>query len=130
MPEEIKFEDALKKLEKIVETLESGDVGLDDSLKKYEEGVRLLRLCTIKLEEAEKMLREALQLSREANAAPAITATLQQLGRVRIRKAQFVAARAALEEALSLQTAEVYLSGVHVNVAAVRHQLGVLARRE
>ena len=56
MPEEIKFEDALKKLEKIVETLESGDVGLDESLKKYEEGVRLLRLCTIKLEEAEKKI--------------------------------------------------------------------------
>ena len=56
MPEEIKFEDALKKLEKIVETLESGEAGLDESMKKYEEGVKLLRLCTVKLEEAEKKI--------------------------------------------------------------------------
>ena len=56
MPEEIKFEDALKKLEQIVEALESGDVGLDESLKKYEEGVKLLKICTVKLEEAEKKI--------------------------------------------------------------------------
>ena len=51
---EIKFEEALKKLEKIVSDLERGELSLDDSLKKYEEGVRLSRLCTKKLEEAEK----------------------------------------------------------------------------
>lgn len=42
---EMKFEEALKKLEKIVEELESGKLSLDDSLKKYEEGVRLSRFC-------------------------------------------------------------------------------------
>ena len=39
MPE-IKFEDALKKLEKIVEDLEKGDLSLDEALKKYQEGNR------------------------------------------------------------------------------------------
>ena len=51
---EVKFEDALKKLEKIVSDLESGDVSLDESLAKYESGVKLVRICQKKLEEAKK----------------------------------------------------------------------------
>ncbi|NOX97064.1 MAG: exodeoxyribonuclease VII small subunit [Nitrospirae bacterium] len=51
---EMKFEEALKKLEKIVSDLERGELSLDNSLKKYEEGVRLAKICTKKLEEAEK----------------------------------------------------------------------------
>ena len=56
MAEEVKFEEALKKLEKIVDSLESGDIGLDDSIKKYEEGMKLLKLCTAKLDEVEKKI--------------------------------------------------------------------------
>ena len=51
---EIKFEDAIKKLEKIVEDLESGDLSLDDAIKKYEEGMRLSGLCSKKLEGIQK----------------------------------------------------------------------------
>ncbi len=53
MPE-IKFEEALKKLEKIVSDLESGKLPLDESLKKYEEGVRLVSSCSKILETAQK----------------------------------------------------------------------------
>ncbi len=53
---EIKFEEALKKLEEIVGQLESGDVSLEASLAKYEEGVRLVRLCQKKLEVAKKKI--------------------------------------------------------------------------
>jgi len=53
---EAKFEDALKKLEEIVEELEGGDITLDKSLAKYEEGVGLLRLCRRKLEQAKKKI--------------------------------------------------------------------------
>ncbi len=49
-----KFEEALNKLEKIVSTLEKGDIPLDESLKLFEEGVRLSRFCNQKLDEAEK----------------------------------------------------------------------------
>ncbi|HOU35764.1 MAG TPA: exodeoxyribonuclease VII small subunit, partial [Candidatus Omnitrophota bacterium] len=35
---EIKFEEALKRLEKIVEELEQGDLSLDEALKKYQDG--------------------------------------------------------------------------------------------
>lgn len=51
---ELKFEDALKKLEKIVEDLERGNLSLDEALKKYEEGIALSRICTQRLENAKK----------------------------------------------------------------------------
>jgi len=51
---EMKFEDALKKLEKIVEDLEAGDLSLDEALEKYEEGIKLSKLCAKKLELAKK----------------------------------------------------------------------------
>jgi len=53
---EIKFEDALKKLEKIVEDLEKGDLSLDEALKKYQEGIELSRLCSQRLENAKKKI--------------------------------------------------------------------------
>lgn len=51
---EIKFEDALKRLEEIVDTLDKGDISLERSLKIFEEGVRLSRLCNKMLDKAEK----------------------------------------------------------------------------
>ena len=51
---EIKFEEALKKLEKIVGDLEDGNLSLDDALDKYEEGIKLSKLCAKKLEVAKK----------------------------------------------------------------------------
>ncbi|MFH0771553.1 MAG: exodeoxyribonuclease VII small subunit [Candidatus Omnitrophota bacterium] len=54
MATEIKFEDALKRLEKIVEDLDSGKLSLEDSLKKYEEGVKLAQFCSKKLESARR----------------------------------------------------------------------------
>jgi len=53
---ETKFEDALKKLEKIVEDLEKGDLSLDEALKKYQEGVELSRLCSQRLDNAKKKI--------------------------------------------------------------------------
>ncbi|MBI3012074.1 MAG: exodeoxyribonuclease VII small subunit, partial [Elusimicrobia bacterium] len=50
----VKFEDALKNLEKIVEKLEGGDVPLEESLSLYEEGITLFKHCSLKLEEAKK----------------------------------------------------------------------------
>ncbi len=51
---EMKFEDALKRLEKIVEELEDGSLSLDESLEKYEEGIKLSKTCAKKLEAARK----------------------------------------------------------------------------
>jgi len=40
-----KFEDALKKLEKIVSKLEDGEIPSKNPSKLFEEGIRLSRLC-------------------------------------------------------------------------------------
>jgi len=53
---EIKFEDSLKKLEKIVGDLENGDLSLDEALKKYQDGIELARLCAVRLESAKKKI--------------------------------------------------------------------------
>ena len=53
---DIKFEDALARLEQIVDTLESGRLPLEDSLKAFEEGVVMARHCARYLEAAEKRI--------------------------------------------------------------------------
>jgi exodeoxyribonuclease VII small subunit len=53
---DIKFEDALQRLEQIVDQLEAGHLGLEDSLKVFEEGVGLARRCAKYLDEAEKRI--------------------------------------------------------------------------
>lgn len=50
---ELKFEEALVRLEEIVRNLEQGEASLDESLLLFEEGVRLARFCNEKLDEAE-----------------------------------------------------------------------------
>ena len=54
MAAEMKFEDALKKLEKIVSDLENGNIPLEEALEKYQEGMRLSGVCQKKLEAAKK----------------------------------------------------------------------------
>jgi len=51
---EKKFEEAMKRLEDIVQSLESGDLSLEDSLGIFEEGMKLVGFCSKKLEEAEQ----------------------------------------------------------------------------
>ena len=52
------FEDALKKLEGIVEAMESEDLPLEALLARYEEGTRLVKICQEKLAEAELKIRQ------------------------------------------------------------------------
>ena len=52
------FEDALKKLEGLVEAMESEELPLENLLAKYEEGTRLVRICQEKLAEAELKIRQ------------------------------------------------------------------------
>ena len=55
------FEESLKKLEKIVEKLEDGNVNLDDSIKSFEEGVVLVKECQKQLSEAEIKIQTLLE---------------------------------------------------------------------
>ncbi|MCK4401876.1 exodeoxyribonuclease VII small subunit [bacterium] len=51
---ELKFEQALDKLENTVKEMEEGNVSLDKSLELFEEGVKLAKFCSVKLREVEK----------------------------------------------------------------------------
>lgn len=51
--ENLPFEEALKKLQAIVEAMEAEDLPLEALLARYEEGTRLSRICQEKLAEAE-----------------------------------------------------------------------------
>lgn len=52
-PHSLSFEEKLLRLESIVQTLESGNIGLDESLKLYEEGIILSKNCLQALNQAE-----------------------------------------------------------------------------
>lgn len=59
------YEQAITKLEQIVQTLEKGTLGLDESLKLFEEGTELAKFCNSALNDAEKKISV---LSGEKNA--------------------------------------------------------------
>lgn len=52
------FEDSLNRLEKIVESLEQGQVPLDEALNLYEEGIQLSKACAEKLKAAEIRIKK------------------------------------------------------------------------
>ena len=52
------FETNLKKLEVIVDKLESGNIGLEESVKLYEEGMRIKKICDKKLKDIEMQIKK------------------------------------------------------------------------
>ncbi len=48
----MKFEEAVLKLNKIVEMLESGELSLEDSIKLYQEGIELSISCKKEIDNA------------------------------------------------------------------------------
>ena len=60
---EIEFEQALKKLEAIVQNLENGDLSLEQALKQYEEGVKMADICSKRLSEAQKRVEVLIKTS-------------------------------------------------------------------
>ena len=52
----MKYEEAIKKLNEIMEKLESGDIPLDKTFEYFEEGKKLLESCKKQLSEAEGKL--------------------------------------------------------------------------
>jgi exodeoxyribonuclease VII small subunit len=52
------FEQAIEKLEAIVDELEQGDLPLEETIKKFEDGMELSKFCTDKLNQAEQKLKK------------------------------------------------------------------------
>ena len=54
----VPFEEALKKLEGVVDAMEADDLPLETLLSRYEEGARLVKLCQEKLADAEVKIQQ------------------------------------------------------------------------
>lgn len=67
MNNELTFENAMKRLEEIVNALESGQVSLDDSLKLFEEGIKLTKYCETELKNIENKAAKILEDSQVKN---------------------------------------------------------------
>jgi exodeoxyribonuclease VII small subunit len=72
---EIAFEEALQKLEAIVESMESDNLPLETLITRFEEGTRLTKVCQAKLAEAELKIKQL-----EKNAEGELTARPISLG--------------------------------------------------
>ena len=60
------FEEALKRLEEVVDRLESGDsLTLEESLSAFEEGIRLTRICRKKLDDAQLRVEQLVENDEE-----------------------------------------------------------------
>ena len=67
--EKLTFEDAMKELENLVDSLDKGDVSLDEAIAAYDRGSQLKDHCQKKLNEA-KMKVETIQSSGDSNTIP------------------------------------------------------------
>ncbi|MDQ0975982.1 exodeoxyribonuclease VII small subunit [Bacillus niacini] len=56
--QKISFEEAMNKLEQIVDKLEEGDVPLEAAIAFYKEGMELSKLCHDKLKSVEEQLTQ------------------------------------------------------------------------
>ncbi|MFO0838575.1 MAG: exodeoxyribonuclease VII small subunit [Phycisphaerae bacterium] len=54
----LKFEDAMKRLDAIVEALDAGQIGIEESIAKYEEAMSLAAHCGKILTDAELRIRK------------------------------------------------------------------------
>lgn len=66
----LRFENAIDRLEDIVEQIESGEVGLEEALERYEQGQALIKRCRGILDKAEQRIAE---LTEDDQGRPTLT---------------------------------------------------------
>ena len=67
--DKLTFEEAMKELEKLVDSLDKGDVSLDEAISAYDRGSQLKDYCEKKLQEA-KMKVDTIQASDNTDTIP------------------------------------------------------------
>lgn len=65
----MKFEIALQDLDKIVHTLEKGDLNLEEALSQFEKGVSLVRSCQETLGKAEQRVQQLIEKDGKMSAS-------------------------------------------------------------
>lgn len=56
--EALGYEAAVERLEGIIESIESGEIGLEESIARYEEGAALLKRCRAILGQSEQRIEQ------------------------------------------------------------------------
>ena len=74
--EKLTFEEAMQELEKLVDSLDKGDVSLDEAIAAYDRGSQLKDYCQKKLHEA-KMKIETIQSSDNIDPIPEKSSTFK-----------------------------------------------------
>ena len=67
--EKLTFEEAMQELEKLVDSLDKGDISLDEAIAAYDRGSQLKDYCQKKLHDA-KMKVETIQVSENNDSIP------------------------------------------------------------
>ena len=67
--EKLTFEEAMRELEELVDSLDKGDISLDEAIAAYDRGSQLKDYCQKKLHEA-KMKVETIQSSDNFDTVP------------------------------------------------------------
>lgn len=62
---ELSFEEALDQLEKLVGSMEDGDIPLTELVEKFEEGSKLLKTCESQLKRAELKIEKLRETDKE-----------------------------------------------------------------
>ena len=57
-PKNLKFEQAMQRLDAIVEAMESGEIGIEESIARYEEAMNLATHCRKILDESEQRIKK------------------------------------------------------------------------
>jgi exodeoxyribonuclease VII small subunit len=70
IPKAPTFETALAELEKIVASMEGGQLPLEESLAAYKRGTELLKLCQQQLQDAEQQVRVLTESNQLENFPP------------------------------------------------------------
>ena len=65
---EFNFGEALQELERLVSSMEEGELSLEDSMKAFENGIKLTRECQTALQKAEQKVQKWLNESGETQA--------------------------------------------------------------
>jgi exodeoxyribonuclease VII small subunit len=67
---ELSFEEALSRLEEIVESLETGDVALEKAINLFQDGMKLSQICSQKLDKVEQKIEKLMEKDGEAVVEP------------------------------------------------------------
>ena len=63
----LSFEDSIKRLKDIVESIEQGEIPLQDSLEQYEQGMSLIKHCRDILRQAETRIERISKIDQDTS---------------------------------------------------------------